>query len=151
LSDKTQRWETREEIAAAKRRFEAGLPGWAAPSAYGVGHLTDGSLTFVRINVGDHVLPALVLATVLGHGAGSASYRLTAEELGRAIELLAPAEACTAYDHPNLEAWRSLHGALGEVGEAVAVFVGDLDEPRDDQLVEALRHEALRQGQLPRP
>jgi|SRR5215207_3944108 len=135
----SERWTTTEEIAAARQRFEAALPGWRPPMAYGVGRLDGGRIEFARVNVGEHSLPAVVLATVCGHRAGSASYRLDAAELGRAIELLAPAEACTAYEHPNLAAWRWLHAGLDEGDVAVAVFAADLDEPCDDSYVAALR------------
>jgi hypothetical protein len=135
----TERWETTEEIAAANRRFAAAIPGWGAPAAYGIARLHRDRVDFARINVGDHPLPALVLATVCGHRAGSASYQLDAAELGRAIELLTPAEACTAYEHPNLAAWRSLHAGLREHDTALAVFVGDLSQPCQDRHAEALR------------
>jgi len=138
-----ERWETTEEIAAARHRFEAALPGWVAPMAYGVGRLNGGRIEFARINVGEHPLPAVVLATICGHSAGSASYRLDAAALSRAIELLAPAEACTVYDHPNLAAWRRLHAGLGERDVAVAVFVADLNQPCDDHNVTLLREQAL--------
>jgi hypothetical protein len=139
----TERWETTEEIAAARQRFEAAIPGWVPPMAYGIGRLAGGRVEFARINVGDHPLPASVLATVVGHRAGSASYRLDSAGLARAIELLAPAEACTAYDHPNLAAWRWLRSVLGEGGVAVAIFVGDLGQACDDRHVEALREQAI--------
>jgi hypothetical protein len=129
----TERWETTDEIAAARQRFETAIPGWVPPAAYGVGSLADEQIEFVHVNVGDHPLPAAVLATVTGHSAGSACYRLTRAELGRAIELLAPAEACTAYEHPNLAAWRWLYGVLREGESAVAVFVGDLNQRSDDR------------------
>jgi hypothetical protein len=135
-----ERWETTEEVLAALRRFEAGIPGWQAPAAYGVGRRGgDGRVEFARIDRGDHPLPGVVLATVCGHRAGSASYLLDAAILRRAIELLAPAEACTAYDHPNLIAWRQLHGQLDQHDTVIAVFVGDQDGPCDDPHVSAMR------------
>lgn len=134
-----ERWETTEQIAAARRRFEAAIPGWRDPIAYGIGQVEDGRVEFARFNVEEHRLPAVVLAVVCGHRAGSASYRLDAAGLARAIELLAPAEACPAYEHPNLAAWRWLHAGLDDGGEVVAVFAADLDEPCDDPHVAALR------------
>lgn len=139
----TERWETTDEIAAARQRFEAAIPGWAAPAAYGIGRLVDDQVEFVRINVGQHPLPAVVLATVCGHRAGSASYRLDSAALRQAIALLAPAEACTAYQHPNLAAWRRLDGELGAAEPAVVVFVGELHRACDDRHAEALRALAL--------
>jgi hypothetical protein len=58
----------------------------------------DGQAEFARIDRGDHPLPGVVLATVCGHRAGSASYLLDAAALLRAIDLLTPAEACAAYE-----------------------------------------------------
>jgi hypothetical protein len=49
---------------------------------------------------------------------GTTARPLQEDQLAQAIELLAPAEACDAYDHPDLAAWRR------EVGSStVAVFV----------------------------
>jgi hypothetical protein len=47
------------------------------------------------------------------------------------VESLAPAEACTTVEHPNLAAWRSVLAELdgNPAREAVAVFVADLDDP----------------------
>jgi hypothetical protein len=142
-ADKGERWETTGEIAAALRRFEAGISGWQPPTAYGVGRLgEDGRAEFARIDLGDHPLPGVVLATVCGHHRGSASYRLDAAALSRAIGLLAPAEACRAYDHPNLLAWRQLHSQLGAGDTVLAVFVGDQARPGEDPHVRALLTQA---------
>jgi hypothetical protein len=138
--DMGERWETVEEIAAALRRFETGISGWQSPRAYGVGRLGEGGqVEFARIDLGDHPLPGVVLATVCGHQAGSASYLLDAAALLRAIDLLAPAEGCRAYDHPNLMAWRQLHGQLDVRDTVIAVFAGDQDGMCDDPHVRALR------------
>jgi len=123
-------WSTKEDIAAAMERFEAGIQGWVRPAAHGVATV-DG--TFVTVNIAEHQLPAVVLATVLGHRTGTVSYPVTAEQLDRAIELLAPAEACTEYDYPNLAAWRRIRaGTSGPGPVATAVFLANLDdEPVD--------------------
>jgi hypothetical protein len=121
-----ERWETTEEIAAALRRFEASISGWRPPTAYGVGRVGEGGQAeFARIDLGDHPLPGVVLATVCGHHRGSASYLLDAAALLRAIDLLAPAEACKAYDHPNLAAWRQLHSQLDSRDTVIAAFADD--------------------------
>jgi hypothetical protein len=60
-----ERWETVKEIATARERFEAGIPGYAPPAAYGVG------LTDLAVDPVAHSLPAVVLATVVGHTAGT--------------------------------------------------------------------------------
>jgi hypothetical protein len=135
-----ERWETAEEVRAALRRFEAGIPGWQAPAAYGIGRLGEnGQVEFARIDRSDHPLPGVVLATVCGHRSGSASYRLGTADLLRAIDLLAPAEACAAYDHPNLMAWRQLHDRLDAYDTVIAVFVGGQDDPCGDPHVTAVR------------
>lgn len=136
----SERWETVEEISAARRRFEESLPGWRRPAAYGVGRPggADG-IEFVRVNDGEHPLPAAVLATVCGYRSTTGSFRLSKAELSRAIDLLAPAEACTAYEHPNLWAWRELRDALPEDHEGAAVFIADWDAPSDDPHIKALR------------
>jgi hypothetical protein len=138
-----QRWETTGQVAAALQRFQDGLPGWQPPAAYGVGRLgPDGRTEFARVDDGSHALPGVVLATVCQHHGGSASYQLGAADLARAIDLLAPAEACLAYDHPNLLAWRGLHGQLSEGDTVLAVFAAELDGPSVDPHVIALRAQA---------
>jgi hypothetical protein len=133
---------TTDDIAAALARFEEAIPGWERPAAHGVGRLDGDRVEFYTANIGGRPLPAAVMATVCGHTGGSASYRLDAATLGRALELLTPAEACTAYDHPNLAGWRRLLADLGGTGTAVAVFVADLAAASADPHVEALRGQA---------
>ena len=140
-------WSTEEQIHAATARFEADLgPGWRQPAAWGVLHEdpADG-LVVDRVNVGSGLLPAAVLASVLGHSGGTASIQFGAEQLERAIELLSPAEACRELEHPNLVAWRYLHLEIGEHGSAVAVFADAIDllDPQDpylDVLLRAVHH-----------
>ena len=63
-------------------------------------------------------------------GAGQALAE-AAHQLAAAVESLAPAQACTAVDHPNLAAWRAALADLegNPAREAVAVFVADLHDP----------------------
>ena len=105
---------TVEEVAAARDRFETGNVGYHPPSAHGL--VVNGEVAVW--NVGTHLLPPAVLCSVLGHDGSTAAIPVTAAQLEEAIEALAPAEACTAYDHPNLEAWRQARGSA-----VVAVFV----------------------------
>jgi hypothetical protein len=65
-----------------------------------------------------HYLPPAVLGSVLRHDGSTAAIEVSADELAEAVRLLSPAEACTAYDHPNLLAWRQ---SLGQ--HTVAVFI----------------------------
>ncbi|THV36998.1 hypothetical protein [Glycomyces buryatensis] len=140
-----ERWETVEEIAAAREGFETALPGWQRPAAFGLGTLDEhGKLEFARVNVGENPLPAVVLATVCGYRNETGSFRLSRKDLTRVIELLSPAEACTAYQHPNLWAWRQLLLNLEMDDEAIAVFIADWDSLGDDPYVDALRKAADR-------
>ncbi|WP_214104505.1 hypothetical protein [Acrocarpospora catenulata] len=142
-----ERWETTAEVIAALRQFEAAIPGWQAPTAYGVGYQgKDGEPKFARIDRGDHPLPGVVLATVCGHRAGSASYLLDTADLLRAIDLLTPAEACTAYEHPNLMAWRELYGQLNPNDTVIAVFINDQGGSSEDPHVKAMHSHLLADG-----
>ena len=132
----SERWETPEEIVAVRERLEASLPGYVRPAAYAVGLLDpdapDAPATdvFPLVNVDANYLPAVILADVCGHASGSRTYALTHAQLSTAIDRLAPAEACTAYDHPNLAAWRAMAAESGQqrLKQLVAVFVGDLSD-----------------------
>ncbi|MQM25845.1 hypothetical protein [Glycomyces albidus] len=147
LAELGETWETVEKISAARERLIADLPGWHLPAAYGIATVDgEGALAFARTNVGVHPLPAAVMATVLGHTGESGSYALDATSLGLMIRLLSPAEACTAYDHPNLAAWREVQKTVEAGGTALAVFLKDLDYSGDDPAVRALRDIAVQEA-----
>ena len=93
----TERWETVEAVNAARAAMEARL-GWEQPVAWGL-LTSDGAV--VRANVRGGYLPAVALATVVGHRGGSSSYPLTASAIAEALALAEPAEACTEISHPN--------------------------------------------------
>ena len=135
-----EQWATKEEIIAARERLEAAHSGWRRPAAYGVGLVKDEGTVFGLVNEGGNHLPAVVLARVLGHRQGTATYPVSTDLLEEAVADLAPAEACTDYDHPNLHHWRELltRAATGE-GRLVAVFVGDRTDPPVDEHDRALR------------
>ncbi|MDT3446806.1 hypothetical protein [Pseudofrankia sp. BMG5.37] len=66
-----QQWTTAGQITAARRRFESAIPGWQRPVAFAVEQLTGSGIDFVKIDVGESPLPAVVLAgrvPELGHG-----------------------------------------------------------------------------------
>jgi RimJ/RimL family protein N-acetyltransferase len=136
-----ERWPTDEEVQAAKRRYVARMPGYEAPAAYGVGRLDGDGVRFGHVNDvgGVHMLPAVILAFVCGHRSGTATYVLGADAMGEAVRLLAPAEACPAYDHPNLWSWRALVSTAGADAAYVAVFVDDVATPPVDRHDEAFR------------
>ncbi|EGD43359.1 PE-PGRS family protein [Nocardioidaceae bacterium Broad-1] len=136
-----------DEILAARTRFETAVDGWTPPQAHGVGLRPSTATThepehFPLVNAYGHRLPAVVIATVVGHTSGTAVYRMTREQLERAIELISPAEAYVDYDHPNLWSWRDrVLPALTEDPEAevVAVFIGDEPEESPDPAIDAFR------------
>ncbi len=129
-------WSTRAGLAAIKATLAARIEGWREPVAYAVG-LSPASSSpeweFAHVNGpgGAHGLPAVVLATVLGHDGSSATLDLSVAELTAAVNSLAPAQACTETEHPNLAAWRAtLADCEGNPARRmVAVFVADLDDP----------------------
>ena len=131
------RWETPEEILAARDQLERDLEGYRRPAAYALG-MVDSSAdghpraddVFPVINHAANMLPAVVLATVCGHTHGTSTYHITHAQLDQAIEMLTPAEACTEYDHPNLSAWRDIRDRARHQPRAdvIAVFLGSSHE-----------------------
>jgi hypothetical protein len=116
---------TAEEVFAFRESLQATLTGYVQPRAYGVGvHAPQGWHFPVTNTDGFHRLPAVVLAAVLGHRHGTRAHALSPAQLGQAIDILAPVEACTAFEHPNLWSWRALLAAH-PAGPFVAVFVDD--------------------------
>ncbi len=144
-----ERWTTVEELAAARKRLEEAIDGYEPPAAYALGLIRDGDgaaeEVFPRVNRGGNYLPAIVLATVCGHVRGTATYVLDEQRLQEAIELLAPAEACTAMEHPNLAAWRQVRAELADRPDArvVAVFLGGLEPSAADGPYERLLRSAV--------
>lgn len=147
-------WSTPEGLAAIRDHLASRIEGWRPPVAYAVGLSSASSSAeweFGHVNTpgGRHGLPAVVLASVLGHDGSTATLDLTTAQLGAAVESLEPAEACTSLDHPNLAAWRQ---ALAEAGSnparsLVAVFVADLDDPVSSEADGAMR--ATFEGHFP--
>jgi hypothetical protein len=133
----TEGWSSTEEIVAARDRFEEAL-GWRRPAAYAVGRDVGGQIEFGRINIAENYLPGVILATVAGHRSGTGSYQMSAAALDEAITLLAPAEACTEYQHPNLNTWKHLRADIGPHEYVVAVFIDDLATHTNDPGAAAL-------------
>ena len=157
-----ERWTTPEDLASARERLEAAINGYERPAAYALGLaggdgavVDDGAAAengaaaedvFPRVNRGGNFLPAVVLATVCGHVRGTATYALDEQRLQQAIDLLAPAEACTDLDHPNLAAWRQVRAELADRpgAQVVAVFLGDLEPSPPDGPYERVLRSAVR-------
>jgi hypothetical protein len=143
MTESQERWTTKDEVLEACRRYEARISGWQCPRLFGLGlrrHGLDPWFPFVCH--GDHPLPAVILATVVGHRGGTCGYDLGLQELDQAITLLAPAEACQYFAHPNLAAWRRVRLEAEGLADPrlVAVFDADPESATDNVYVLALRH-----------
>ena len=134
MSSPAEAWRTDEELASARQRFAAGIPGYEPPAAYGVARLDAGRLTFGEVNGVGHIhrLPAAVLASVCGYTSRTATFPLSAAQLREAVTRLAPAEAAVHWEHPNLWTWRALLDGADASSTFLAFFVADPpDEPVD--------------------
>lgn len=140
-----ERWETPDQIDAAMRRFAAQLPGWHPPAAHGTVLVSDHDPepSFPVVNVGAHGLPAVVMGLVTGRTSGTGTYELSADDLARAVELLAPAEAARMYRHQNIASWRAMLRRMPvEQGARVfTVFIDDLADEVSGPYDEALRRQ----------
>ncbi len=149
-------WSTPEGLAEIARRLAGAIDGWRDPVMYAVGLSSATSSPeweFPHVNAppSGTPLPAAVLATVLRHDGSTATVELTTSQLEAAVESLAPAEACTSREHPNLEAWRALltDARANPARVAVAVFVADADDPVTSEADGAMR--LLVEGHHPAP
>lgn len=134
-------WDTDEKLTAARERFAAKIPGYVHPAAYAVARVDGDKLTFGAVNGFDgvHNLPAVVLATVCGYTSETATFELTARQLAEAAELLAPAEAATHWDHPNLWSWRELLDGAEPTSTFVAFYLTAPGDPAVNALDTAFR------------
>ena len=140
----TINYKTLAGLRAWRDSIEQSIPAYKRPAAYGVGIATiapSGQILDTRypvVNTEEHLLPAAVLAQMLGRTSGTASYRFDRSQFESAVATLAPAEACDEVDHPNLAAWRTmlevtaLPDPPGGQRVLVASFVDELtDAPVD--------------------
>jgi hypothetical protein len=128
-------WVTDGDLQAAREWFAAATPGFAFPAAYAVARRDGEHLTFGHVNEpgGVHRLPAAVLASCCDYVATSGVYPLSRDQLTEAVERLAPAEAATHWEHPNLWSWRELLADAGPSSVFAAFFLADpADPPLDD-------------------
>ena len=93
----TADWSTPEGLAQIKAALAATIDGWRSPVAYGVGISPASSspeFEFPHVNPpgGTHGLPCVILAAVVGHAHGSATYQLSSQQLAQAVHTLEPAE-----------------------------------------------------------
>lgn len=134
---------TEDELFQFRDRVLESLPGFVEPAAYAVGVVGPGGTRFGVINADrTHRLPAAVLGSVLGYRSGTCTIELTAATLDAAIARLAPAEACTKWDHPNLWTWRDVRATTTDDERVVAVFIGDEGDRAADGPQRELRRQA---------
>lgn len=140
--------DTPEKINAVMAAMRTDMVGWEPPAAYDVALVpkdarATADVRFPVVNVGVHGFPALALGQVTGRRSETATYELTEDELARAVEIVAPAEAATMYQHPNLNSWRTLLADLASTpdGVLIAVFIASMDDPASSPYDEALRRQ----------
>ena len=132
-------WSTHAGLTTIRYARGAAISGFQAPIAYAVGFRDGSGWVFPQMNQpgGIHGLPAVMLAEVLGYRSGTVEYVLTEAQLAEAIDKLAPAEAATDIEHPNLWAWRAI--ADRRPGQMAAVFIDSLNAPIQGEADQALR------------
>jgi hypothetical protein len=119
---------TDDDLRRAREQFGAAIPGWVQPAVHGIVTTSADGVKRVQVVSGrDHRLPAVVLASVVGHVAGTSTIEVSSDQLARAEQLLAPAEAALHTPHPNLWSWRRVLAESPALIEAV--FVDDLGDP----------------------
>lgn len=145
-----ERWVTDADLHAARERFTQRVHGFEPPVAYSVARVDDGHLTFGHVNDprSEHRLPAVVLASFCGYTNRTGTYPLGKEDLSRAIAALAPAEAATHWEHPNLWSWRRLLDEAGPESTFIAFYLAHLDDPATDQHDSAFRSLLLTPEQI---
>ena len=130
---------TSEEFAAMATALRERL-GDGEPVAYGLGLATlaesDGSVLdtwYGTYNLEENLGAAAVLADVVGHRGGAATYELTPAHLEELLARFAPVRS-DGRDHPNVTMLESLAGATAEAPVLpvrrvpVVTFVAHLDE-----------------------
>ncbi len=126
-----ERWVTDADLLAARHVFADRIPGFKPPAAYSVARVDDGHLTFGHVNDpnSEHRLPAVVLASFCGYTNRTGTFRLNTEDVSRAVAALAPAEAATHWEHPNLWSWRRLLEQGKPQSTFIAFYLTDLHGP----------------------
>ncbi|HVA73875.1 MAG TPA: hypothetical protein VNF71_04870 [Acidimicrobiales bacterium] len=142
-----ERWVTDDDLFAARRRFADRIPGFRPPVAYSVARMDDGHLSFGHVNgpTGEHRLPAAVLASFCGYTNRTGTFALSRDDFSCAVAALAPAEAATHWEHPNLWSWRRLLEQAGPESSFIALYLTNLDDPVADE------HDAAFRSLLPVP
>ena len=131
---------TVEDLHAHVAAIQA-RPGFANPRAFGVGLATvapSGKIldtAYPAVSLDENLGAAAVLADVVGHAGGTATYRLTTEQLDQALVCFSPFLNDDEAKHPNITALKALRNPVAAAGGArvaVVAFIGALsDAPID--------------------
>jgi hypothetical protein len=127
-------------IVAAMAALERRMPGYVRPAVHGAGTLGVSGVTCEISNRGGHDLPAMVLAAACAHSSGTEVVAISARQLVDAVSNMAPAEQCTAFQHPNLAAWRRISTRLQREPSAMALafFIDRPYRASSNPIIEAL-------------
>ena len=130
---------TREEFTELVDRLRS-REGYREPVAFGIGVAThaasDGSVldaAFGTINLGENLGAAALIADVVGHSGGAASYELGRDHLDELLARFEPVRDGTG-DHPNIAMLEALAGGESQPPVLpvrrvpVVTFLADLDE-----------------------
>ncbi len=134
----------RDDFTSMVKRLRT-RDGYREPVAFGIGLATiadsDGSVLdtwFATVNLGANLGSAAIVADVVGHEGGAASYRLDSSQLSEILERCAPMIDDDG-DHPNLAIMQVAAASIDDGGSLgsgllpthklpVITFVADLDE-----------------------
>lgn len=94
------------------------MPGFVV----GIRDAASDAVRFPANTSAGHPLPGWILALVTGWRRGESTLEMSVGELDPAIALLSPAESATMFNHPNLEAWRSIRAGADEDTRFVVRF-----------------------------
>ena len=150
---------TREQLLSHVAEIEA-RPGYTKPKAFGVGTATiapSGKVldaAYAATSVDENLGAAAVIADICGHKSGTATYRVTDDQIERCLAAFAPMLADDDPDgskHPNIAALKAVQNSAPAAGGhrvAVVAFVGSLHDAPVDTLDVYLRLHLLSQRKV---
>lgn len=153
--DTTGSLDTPEKINAVMAAMAASMPGWVPPLSTGHARPDGRIRNNVRPPPRREPRCAWLPSAGLGRGTGrrgeTATYEVSADALAHAADIVAPVEAATIYQRPNLSrgaaCWRICPPPSG--GRILAVFIASLENPGSGPYDEALRQQ-IAEGSKPR-
>jgi len=126
----SEQWNTDEKIDAAYDYFVSRVPNFEEPYAHAVGVMVNSRMRFPCVNVQEHLLPAVIVASACDYSPDKPTIDISANQLRTALERLLPAESHPHLVHANLAAWRHLlTDYRAQEDSFVAVFLYHADDP----------------------